>query len=105
MTFVRRMTWQSELTISINNRSNRNLLGWMRSPCKGRRQKSRKWPVDTKMTVRTTIRAIGDNPVAIAGRAEVHRHAPRKFALEGFCGLTARLTGGRADANAIEVRH
>jgi hypothetical protein len=56
----------------------------MRSLRKGRRQKSRRWPAGTKMTGRTTIRVIVDNPAAIAGRVEVQRHAPRKFALGVF---------------------
>jgi len=70
-TLVRRMTWQSKTRTSIGNCSNRSLLGWMRLPCKSRRQKSRRLPVGTKMTVRTTIRAIGDNLVAIVGRGEL----------------------------------
>src|SRR6476469_11251427 len=67
---VRRATWQSKTRTSISNCSNRNLLGWMRLPCKSKRQKNRRLPVGTKMTVRTTIRAIGDNLVATAGRPE-----------------------------------
>jgi len=49
-------------------------------PCKSRRQKSRRLPVGTKMTVRTTIRAIGDNLVAIAGGPEFSQ-ARKKSAL------------------------
>lgn len=70
MTFARRMTWQSKTRTSISNNSNRNLLVWTRPPSKSRRQKSRKWPAGTKMTAKTTIRAIGDNPEPIAGTTE-----------------------------------
>jgi hypothetical protein len=70
ITFARRMTWQSKTRTSISNNSNRNLLVWTRSPSKSRRQKSRKWPAGTKMTAKTTIRAIGDNPEPIARTTE-----------------------------------
>jgi len=42
--------------------------------------KTRRLPVGTKMTVRTTTRAIGDNLVAIAGGAEFSQ-ARKKSAL------------------------